>query len=274
MESINVQHKKIQIRGLKKRYTFLHITDTHVVCFGKDESITRIEYAKPRKALFSKNGITPDVRLRAYIDYANSVGVSGVLLTGDIIDFPSPENLDVLKESLAALRVPYIYVAGNHDWSYFDNYQTRDSVLRERPLLRPFCGGDEDFHAMRIGELTFAALDNTMDVYRPGTADRLKEVLDTVENVIILQHAPLYCDTLHADTVKGWKKDITLGGLGIAPDDSAEKIRKLLTSSPSAKAILCGHLHFSHEDLIDGVLPQYVTPLSSYGDVTLFEISG
>ena len=95
----------------------------------------------------------------------NEARVSGVLLTGDIIDFPSPENLAVLDDALAALKVPYVYTPGNHDWSYFDNYQTEDAVRCCRPLLRRFCGGDEDFHVRKVGELTFAALDNSMDVY-------------------------------------------------------------------------------------------------------------
>lgn len=274
MEEIHVVHKKVKLKGLKQSYRFLHITDTHVVRFGEGETEARAEYARPRLVHFSEGGIAPDERLQSYIKYANEERVSAVLLTGDIIDFPSPENLEILRDALEALEMPYLYVAGNHDWSYFDDYRTEGAILRDRPRLRPFCGGSEDFHTLRIGELTFVALDNSMERYWAGSAERLKEVLEREEHVVVLQHIPLYCDTLHEDTVKKWSQDINLGGEGIVLDGSAEEIRRLLVESPAAEAIICGHLHFGHEDLLDGALPQYVTNLSSYGEVTVFEISG
>ena len=274
MENMRILHRKIRIEGLKKHYTFLHITDTHIACFEKTETAVRAEYAKERRRAFSIDGIAPEKRLQTYIEYANEARVSGVLLTGDIIDFPSPENLAVLDDALAALKVPYVYTPGNHDWSYFDNYQTEDAVRCCRPLLRRFCCGDEDFHVRKVGELTFAALDNSMDVYRPQTDSRLKALLGSAEHVIILQHVPLYCNTLHEDTVKVWKRDITMGQSGIVLDESADRITELLTAAPSVRAILCGHLHFSHEDLVGGVLPQYITAFGSLGEAALFDIGG
>ena len=274
MEEINVVHKKIKIKGLKQSYRFLHITDTHIIRFGEGETKERAEYAKPRVAHFSKDGITPDERFRSYIEYANAGQVAAVLLTGDITDFPSPENLAILREGLETLEMPYIYTPGNHDWSYFDSYGSEDSVLRKRPLLRPFCDGAEDFHTLSVGELTFVALDNSMETYCPGAEEKLKKVLESAEHVIILQHIPLYCDTLHEDTVKKWKQDINLGGEGTVLDESADRIRRILVDSPAVDAIICGHLHFDHEDLLDGALWQYVSNVGSYGDVALFEISG
>lgn len=273
MEDITVIRKKIQIEGLKGRYRLLHITDTHMASFGETETAERAEYAKHRVECFSKDGVTAEQRFRSYIDYANEAEVSAVLLTGDIVDFPSPENLAALKR-LSELKMPYIYTLGNHDWTYFDNYADPQTAVVGRPLLRPFCGGDENFQVMPVGELTFVALDNSAGVYPPKTAERLREVLEKSDNVIILQHIPLYCDTLHESTVQKWGQDITLGGPALALDGSADEIREILTTDPGVKAIICGHLHFSHEDRLDGVLKQYVTNLSSYGETALFEVSG
>lgn len=274
MERVNVVHKKIKMEGLKESYRFLHITDTHLVCFGQGETRERAEYVRPRQRAFSKDGILSQEWMQRLLEYANEQQVSAVLFTGDIIDFPSPENLLALKNALETLTVPYIYVPGNHDWSYFDNYHTEDSVLQERPLLRPFCQGSEDFHTLSVGEVTFVALDNSMDRYRPGTESRLKEALEDKDCVIALQHVPFYCDTLHEDTVRVWKLDVNLGGKGIVRDESADRICRLLVDSPAVRAVFCGHLHFDHEDLVEGVLPQYVTTLGCGGDAVLFEISG
>jgi len=274
VENVEVTYKKIQVKGLKERYTFLHITDSHLSNFGPAETAERAEYGKWRVEMFSKDGIVSEERFRTYVDFANQENVSAVLLTGDIVDFPSPENMTALKNMLAELKMPYIYALGNHDWSYFNDVFEEDANVQRRQQFRSLCGGDEDFHIKTIGELTFVVLDNTTNMYRPNTENRLREAVEQYNNIIILQHIPLYCETLHEDTVEYWKADLNLGGKGTVLDDSADNVLKILTASPTVKAIICGHLHFAHEDLLDGILPQYVTALSSYGAVTLFEISG
>ena len=102
------------------------------------------------------------------------------------------------------------------------------------------------------------------------------EVLDEAENVIILQHVPLNSPAASAWSMKDWDQDITLGKDGInKKDGTAEEIRRILTSSPSVKAILCGHLHRSVNDpekgTIDHKLPQFLT---AGGIMGMFDIHG
>ena len=94
---MKINKKELTIEGLQKEYYFLHITDTHA---GR-ESLTM-------------DGISAAERLKEYVEYANEERLSGVLLTGDIIDNPAPENLTLLKMQLEALQVPYLYIPGNH----------------------------------------------------------------------------------------------------------------------------------------------------------------
>jgi len=276
VSTIKTEYNEIQIEGLKNRYTFLHITDTHVVLFGEGETPERAAYEAPRAKAFTRNGIRPEDNLLQCIEYANEQKLSGVLMTGDIVDCPSPENIAFLDSALAMLQIPYVYTLGNHDWNYFNDYMTEYSITNNRPLFRPFCDGDEDFHVKQFGELTFVALDNSMDYYYPGTVERLKQVLDEAENVIILQHVPLNSPAASAWSMKDWDQDITLGKDGInKKDGTAEEIRRILTSSPSVKAILCGHLHRSVNDpekgTIDHKLPQFLT---AGGIMGMFDIHG
>lgn len=91
MENINVIRKKIQIKGLKERYTFLHITDTHVSRFSDVKTPEREEYLKWRIGMFSKNGIHSDKTFRAYMDYANKAEVplyiTGISSYGEVTLF-------------------------------------------------------------------------------------------------------------------------------------------------------------------------------------------
>lgn len=73
---MKINKKELTIEGLQEEYYFLHITDTHA---GR-ENLTR-------------DGISAAERLKEYVEYANEERLSGVLLTGDIIDNPALENL-------------------------------------------------------------------------------------------------------------------------------------------------------------------------------------
>ena len=84
-------------------YRFLHITDAHLLLCDEDETQERIDYAAPRIRFFGKDGIPTERRLSALLAYAAQLqpALSGVLLTGDILDFPSERNRSFLRQALA-----------------------------------------------------------------------------------------------------------------------------------------------------------------------------
>ncbi len=60
--------------------------------------------------------------------------MDAVLLGGDTIDFPSKANINYLQECLSDLSVPYMYVNGNHDWTYPWEYMTDYGKSEYLPL--------------------------------------------------------------------------------------------------------------------------------------------
>ena len=66
--------------------------------------------------------------------------------TGDIIDFPSDANLSLLKSCVRNSPVPSMYITGNHDWSFFDNYNSAYARQTYLPQLAEISGGNTAFH--------------------------------------------------------------------------------------------------------------------------------
>ena len=263
---MKINRKELQIKGLQKTYRYLHITDTHA---GRENLVW--------------DDITAAERLTEYVSYANAQNLSGVLLTGDIIDNPSAENLGFLKKCLEALQVPYLYIPGNHDWGFTDNYHTESAIRSDWPLLQPFCGGEEIFQVKRIGEITWIGIDNSIDMYWPGTAEKLQAALEDSQNdnVIVLQHIPFSCGTLAQASLHRWGEVLTLGGnlpeRGPCQEteaDRCEKIRDRILHAENVKALICGHLHVDHRDMLSEKIPQYVSTESCFGEAALFEIHG
>lgn len=263
---MKINRKEIEIKGLQGNYQFLQITDTHA-----------------GKAGLTREGISPAERLAEFIGYANREKLSGVLLTGDIIDAPSEENLENLKGLLDSLVVPWLYVPGNHDWSYPEDYHTVHARKVLRPLLRPFCDDPEQLSIRKIGEITFGGIDNSMDLYPRGIAKKLQKVLQDRWNdpFILLQHIPFSCGTLAQASMQRWGKDLTLGrnlpeqgDCRESSGDRQERILEILTNAETVKAVLCGHIHIDHKDMLSKRIPQYVSTEGCYGEAALFEIHG
>lgn len=263
---MKINKKEIIIQGLQGKYHFLHITDTHA-----------------GRANLVWDDITAAERLAEYVAYANAENLSGVLLTGDIIDNPSAENLAFLKEQLERLQVPYLYIPGNHDWSFADNYHTEEAIRRDWPLLAPFCSGEEIFQVKRIGEISWIGIDNSIDMYWPGTAAKLQETLEDPQNdnVIILQHIPFACGTLTQASLRRWGKVLTLGGnlpeQGTCKETETDRtadIKEMILRAENVKALICGHLHVDHQDMLTEKVPQYVSNEACFGEAALFYIHG
>lgn len=270
----NIENRQLDI-GLSREYRLLQITDTHFTLFGENETKVRAEYATPRIGLFSQFGAVKYSHewCMEYVKYANENNIDCVLFTGDIIDFPSPENIAMLREVTNALRVPYIFVTGNHDWSYFDNWHTADSRANELPLLNEFSGGNTSFHKIKVGELTVCALDNSDDVFNEDEFAPLEETLRSEENVLIIQHVPFSCPEMVADTVRVWGRNLGLGAEGTVRNGSADRMRKMICSYPSSKAVITGHLHeVVRCDLLEGKVPQFITHISNNACCTLFTL--
>lgn len=275
---IRLKERRLHIPGLRKTYCFLHVTDAHVLLYDETETPRRAAYAEPRTRAFAADGIPTWRRFDALCDYAEGHRslLDGVLFTGDIIDFPSAPNLAYLQKHLEKLRIPYIFLLGNHDWAYFDDYQTPHAARVNRPLFSEWCGGDTYVQKKRFGELTFLGVDNTMELYEDRTVPVLASAMEGEQNVLLLQHIPFYASTLHDDTVAYWHgRDINIGGAGICKNENWKSVRAMVTASDSpVRAVITGHLHFWHEDLLEGGIPQFVTANAADGSACLFTISG
>lgn len=266
-----IHHKQLTVPDLKRSYKILQISDSHLTLFGPDEPEKRAQYAAKR---FLDGKITKAAYLAAKIDYAIHEKVDAVILSGDIIDFPSPENIEFLKTQLARLPMPYLYIFGNHDWQYFDETDTEYLNSVVRPQFDAFFKGDSHWQTLKIGELCFAGIDNSADYAPAGTASLLEKLSETENDIILVQHVPLYSETLAPESMKVWQgRDICLGGLSGIPDAESDRVIRLISQNPAFKAVIAGHLHFEHFDYINSRIPQYVAGQGNLGDCSLFDIS-
>ncbi len=267
----------IPIRGLSKPFTILQITDLHACALSPVDEATmpaaRLSYARERVAAFAGGRPYPSAALLPVLmDYATEIAADLVLLTGDILDFPSEGNLALLGEALAASRVPALYIPGNHDWSFADDYHTATARAAYLPYMDTFAGGDHSIAVYETDTLAVCALDNGLDRIPEATANAYMNLAARLgregKPLILAMHIPLQVDSLTPDTIRVWGRDLTIGERATGGWDAqtvrfCREVTEGRAFAPAA--VITGHLHLSHEDVFPNGVPQLVTDIACDG---------
>lgn len=253
----------IEISGLSKEYKFLYITDAHLILLDGTENENVKEYAMERMAGFAHDNALPiEEQFEMWLSEAEKEQVDTVLLGGDTIDFPSDANINYLDEHLSALKIPYMYTPGNHDWTYPWEYMTEYARNNYLPLLSPYMQSDPAVSQMDFGEFIIVSVDNSTNQIAPEALEMYKEILQKGKPVIVMLHVPLLTQSVLTKAKEARDSGVVLGGGnygGIYPNEISSEFIALTTAETSpVVAVLAGHVHFYDRDMINENIVQIV----------------
>lgn len=262
------------VKGLKKQFKILHVTDLHACAIGEEEAAgmdpSRRDYLIQRQEL-SRGGrpyFAEDV-LPVLLGYGEEISADLILMTGDIIDFPSEANLALLKNCVDACKTPVLYITGNHDWSFADDYHTE--YAKKMHLSRVDAISNCVDHATIYEDdgLIVCAVDSGLDKIRPET---LEVYLHTARRarasgkvLILALHVPLHAESLVEDAVRVWRQELTIGEGAFGADDKSTMDfyhAVAIESTLAPDVVIAGHLHFDHQDVFPNGVTQYITSIA------------
>ncbi len=261
----------IPVKGLTRPYTFLHVTHLHSSRFDEDETAAmpknRVDYITARRRDWGYEMLTEE-RMPAFFAYADAIGADAVLMTGDMLDFPSDGNMQLLYDCVRGAKTPSIFTPGNHDWSFADDYHTAYAESVQMPKLAALCQGDTAFNVVEYPDLIVCALDNCRDYVTEETVSRFIGLQKKGKPILLMMHIPLRAETLDADTVKYWGRNLTMGPHGLREwDPNVQILYREAAERPDTNVALvaAGHIHFHHTDTLPNGVPQIVTAVANTG---------
>lgn len=273
-EAVSPDETTIQIEGLQRPITLLQITDSHLVEVDHRDPETVAAGAKLRENFIanSPSGWNTRQHLQQAIARANELDVDYVVLTGDMIHFPSAANLETFEYELKALKAPYLYMSGNHDWQ-FPHLPVSEATRAEYyPSLHRFTDGNPACQARDVHGVRLVALDNSTYQIDDVQLAFLREQINTELPCLLFIHIPIYTPALTPSVLSKFDAPIMMAAPGWTPeaqaewgvrdaDDSTIACHRLLVESgaPTIAAIFCGHVHFAHEAPFSEGQVQYVT---------------
>ena len=182
-----------------------------------------------------------------------------VLITGDVMDLASDDELDTFLEILDTLRKPWHFVPGNHDgFIHPDNplaFEPHQAVARIDPrMAEPQPHANQAFWSRSIGRgIQLIGLDSRLPsdwggTIRPPQLDWLQREIDRHsaddDLVIIAVHHPLHALGPHNRREP----------LNNFICDNGAVVERILRLYPSVKMVLSGHHHANQITLRDGRL--------------------
>lgn len=291
---IDWDEREVLIPELTREYEIWLFADSHIIIPDDSESEEVKEYTAQRLPGFvNEKGIAPSAILTDFINQANESQPDMILFGGDILDFPSDANVAFLQEELAKLTVPYVFVMGNHDWTYPWEYMTETGTETYRPLFQDMMVGNmenapliQSVTEMAVGytsvteldEFVVLAVDNSSNQVAAEAVDSIEYAYSLSKPIVLLQHVPFSTENLIARAAEDWNSPVTLGMQvhgGIAPNDaSANLFGKAYDDETLIRAVLSGHVHFGYMEQTSENSVEIVTDAAYKGKATKILLKG
>ena len=263
-ERISLAYQRIDA-GATAPFSILHISDTHLTAAYESEGVDKMTVAARRTCTF---GGRQEEALRDSLDWA-ARNVDYVLHTGDLIDFQSEANFDLVRKYYGDTMFGS---AGNHEfYTYLPGEKhTCDDPFKERswPILKKVYPVDARFCAKTVNGVNFICMD---DVFATVGADQVERFHAEVKKglpIILCMHVPIMTEGIWLMKERYWRNQNTKFRSARPPDPSGDKKRQIedkttvdfiayLKSEKLLKGVLVGHEHVTMHERFSPTAVQY-----------------
>ena len=199
-------------------------------------------------------------------------------LVGDIFSFPSEAAIEWAHARLNATGVPYLYVAGNHDWHY-EGWAGTETALRaewtEKRLKPLYQGRSPLMASVDVKGVRFVAIDNSTYEISPEQLAFFREQVASGCPLVLLMHIPLYAPGRGLDFGCGhpewgakrdrnWEIERRPKWPEVGHTATTFAFHREVFAAPHLLGVFAGHTHQQSLDCVNGV-PQVVTAANATG---------
>ena len=253
--------------GLEKPFSILHISDTHLTADYPHEDEKKQQLHKIRTTTF---GGRQEEALRDSLDWARQ-HVDYVVHTGDLIDWQSEANFDLVKKYFGEGVVGCL---GNHEFSQHmwlsepketGTEQYKDLTRKKLQEVFPY---DIELQSQVVGGVNFVTLDDVYGYVTERQVELFRKEVKKGLPIVLCMHVPFHTENIWRADIRFWH-DEKSRFRNVAPDPSGEYKRQqddpvtsafiaYLKTEPLLKAILAGHLHITIQDQFSPTATEYV----------------
>ena len=283
---VTMEQEKVSFYSdaINEKIKIIHIADTHLY-MDDDRGIPFLNYSN-RMAKAYNETIHFKTREKANhkksfeeaLEFAKGLNADVITLVGDIFSFPSELAIEWVLSKIEAIGIPYIYIAGNHDWHY-EGMKGELELLRdkwiEKRLMPLYQGNNPLMAAYDIKGIRFLAIDNSTYEINDEQLIFFSEQVASGLPLVLLIHIPMYAPGKKisfgcGNPFWGASTDLNfeLERRPKWPENGHTKTTfefyKKVFNSSNVMGIFAGHIHQNSIEIINGK-PQIVSDDNANG---------
>ena len=238
-----IQENKIELNlSLKNEYKLIHISDVHAVTYKDTDSKEEIDealkaeelwyrqrtwFAGRAKEHYDESHMIPSKDCLAnLVNYINNEKPTAAILSGDIIDYYTKSNYELLVNSIKNINCPYVFCNGNHEPN-IDKYEAiTNSII--------------GYSTLNFDEFKIVSLDNSTKHISNETLNLVKKELEVDKPIIIVMHIPI-STKYNENEMKKFDPYFVI--YENDTDETTKEFIDILVNNDNIKTILCGHTH-------------------------------
>ena len=266
-ERLELSYQHIHL-GLKEPFSILHISDTHLTACDAREP-DKADFAAKRQQTF---GGCQEESLRDSLAWAKN-NVDYVVHTGDLIEFQTEANYDLVRKYFGETAGTMFGAPGNHEYQRRIKEEgirnTDEYNALSRATLNKVFPYDVTFQSTVVKGVNFICLEQVYGFVLPSQVARFKDEVKKGLPIILCMHVPFFSDHIWRSSMKFWRnagRKFRMTEVPAAVGDYKRQLEDPVTrdflaylkQEPLLRGILCGHLHIDVQDRFSPTAMQYV----------------
>ena len=266
-ERLSLSYATVRV-GAERPFAVLHISDTHLCEAYDDEGEITIKLREMRRQTF---GGRQEEALVDSIAWARK-NVDYILHTGDLIDFQSRANFDLVRKHFGNAMFGAL---GNHEFARHmwlaeeKEPKTEEWKDRTRAKLDEVFPFDVVLHSQIVNGVNFVTLDDVYGTVTERQVERFRAEVAKGLPIVLCMHVPFFTDDIWRATTQFWARSGSRFGDAAVPPRKGDYQRQsedpvtrdfiaYLKKEPLLKAILAGHEHVTIQDRFSETADEYV----------------
>lgn len=280
-EAIGLKEDRVEVDlpGVSGEYEILFISDMHIIAL--DDSVVSESYGiaeeRYHKMFRTETDMSSADNWTILSSALDAYRADGIIFGGDMIDFVSQSNVDILKKGFLNIDTPYMYLRADHDFGtwYSGFMMDHGDALALHEQISEY----KDVYIMEYEEFYILGWNNsTSDMTGEGLR-RAEEIWDDGKPIILATHVPL--DSVIDNGLKeesarmdphGRSKLWGHGSLYHPNETTTTFLNMVYDSQSPVKAVLSGHLHFKYTVPLTNQITGYVFAPAFSGNIARIRI--
>lgn len=279
----------VEVPDLSKEYTVAWVSDLHMVTdheISDDILAEDLDAVQARYDFFqTADGVHGEDLLPEIIDYLNYGSYDAIIFGGDMLDYCSVSNMELLKSEFDRLnkKVPALYIRADHDYGFWyggDGFTEADAENMHQEMAD---GDDLNTKYLDFGEFVIIGVNRSTKDMFPEQYRILDEMFTNAASegkpVIVATHVPYASKidetnevTLYDRSMEIRNKIYYWGGGNYVPNEvTSNFLDKIYREDTSVVEVLAGHLHAGWDGKLTEQVNQHIFEPAYLGSIGIIK---